>query len=83
MRLEWVKSPSRYCAENYKLNLGKFTVAQVAFDGSVSKSDKKCYKTSCTLPGVKSYFGHFESADDAKKKVENVVNYWVSEAIGE
>ena len=60
--------------------LGKFAVVSTYWDGGSSKEADKKLKLVCFLPGIKDTIGHFSSKEEAKKKADFVVLYWIEKA---
>lgn len=61
--------------------LGRWNVGSVFWDGMRSKDDPKTYKVTCRLPGIKDVVGNFEKEEDAKSKLQEVVNFWMWKTI--
>ena len=60
------------------LFLGKWNVGGVYYDGLTQKDDQLKYASTCNLPGIKSTLGHYETEEEAKKRTEEAVHYWIS-----
>ncbi len=56
--------------------LGKWSVAQVFWDGAAPKGSELNYKAECFLPGIKNYLGNFATEKEAIDIVVLAVEHW-------
>ena len=74
---EWKDMESRY-SSGKNLMLGKMIVANVFYDGSISKGSTAKYALTPKMDGIKTHLGHFETEQEAMDKAESVLNHWIN-----
>ena len=79
MNMKWNKDTRKYSCGKCLL-LGKWNVGGVFYDGLTSKDDPLKYASTCNLPGIKSTLGHYASEEEAMKRTEEAVKYWISKS---
>lgn len=81
MNINWERDNNLKCSSGLIGYSGKYIFFSIIWDCMRSKaSGIPPYKLITALPGVKRCLGNFESEEDAKKKAESVLEYWVNRA---
>lgn len=75
--MEWRRNTRKY-ANGHLLYAGKWSVGGVHYDSCLPQGAPARFNATCRLPGVKSDLGHFKTEEEAEKRVEEVVRYWLS-----
>lgn len=74
--MEW-KSVTQEYSSGAKLFLGPWVVGGCHYDSTRNKNDPRKWAATCTLPGIKSLLGHFDSEEIAKEMAEKAVTHWL------
>ena len=63
-----------------RLFLGKWEVGTTHYDSCWTKNDPFAYIAACNLPRIKSRLDNYKTEEEAKKRVERAVKYWIEKA---
>ena len=75
-KLTWVKQSGRY-TNGENLYLGRWNVGSVFYDAFVAKGDNRNHKVTCNLSGIKDVLGNYADVNEAKARLETVVDMWL------
>lgn len=74
--IKWERM-TQHCSNGDNGKVGKYVFFTVLWDGMCEKDAKNKYKLNCSLPGLRSTFGNFETPKKAKEKAEMILRYWL------
>ena len=80
-KAKWCRSAGQYTCGS-KLMLGPIKVGTTNWDVCRTKGDPLCWASHVDLPGVKT-LPRFASEEEAKERVEGVVERWLKAVLGE
>jgi hypothetical protein len=78
-RLSWEVSKNKY-GSGRTAKLGKWAVADTCYDMMLSRDDTTTgrFKLTCHLPGIKKILGNYQTEEEAMKRGEEVVCFWIN-----
>ena len=75
MNGKWEKQTGKYAfGEDYRV--GRVVVGSASHSATVSKGDPNKYDCCCLLPGIRQPANRYATLDDAKARLERMVNTW-------
>lgn len=75
MNRNWEKQTGKY-ASGEQLRIGKVIVGSAGYDPIGPKSDPNKYNCHCLLPGIKQAAERYATLEEAKARLERMVNTW-------
>ena len=75
-KLTWVRQTGRF-QNGENLFLGRWKAGSVYYDGFVTKGDNRVHKVTCNLSGIKDVLGNYADVNEAKARLEKVVDMWL------
>ena len=74
--LTWKTNTGKF-ASGETAYCGKWPVFSTCWDSIISRDAEKKIKLYCKLPGLKTDLGNFIDWNDAKKKADYTIEYWL------
>lgn len=74
------KQDTRQYRDGQLLFLGPWCVGSVFFNSLKPRGQDSEWRATCGLPGVKPVVGDFQSTEEAKRQLEQLVSMWLARA---
>ena len=75
MHMKWEPQTGRHQMGEW-LRVGKVIVGSAEYNGTGSRDDPNKYTCHCLLPGIKQATDKYATLDEAKARLERMVNAW-------